>query len=62
MTVCRFKRGLAKKRGVDNPMHTVDSEFGAVEKKDELKFLMTVKSIDCFMRKLRFIGDRIQAV
>ena len=43
-------------------MHTVNSEFGAVGKKDELKFLMTVKSIGRFMRKLRFIGDRIQGI
>ena len=43
-------------------MPIMDIELGVVEKKDELKFLMTTKSRGCFMRKLRFIGDKIQAI
>ena len=43
-------------------MPSMDIELGVAEKKDELKFLMTAKSRGCFMRKLRFIGDKIQAI
>ena len=43
-------------------MPIMDIELGVVEKKDELKFLMTAKSRGCFIIKLRFIGDKIQAV
>ena len=43
-------------------MPVMDIELGVAEKKDELKFLMTAKSRGCFIRKLRFIGDKIQAI
>ena len=43
-------------------MHTLDIEFGVVEKKGELKIVVTAISRGCFMRKLRSVGDRVQAV
>ena len=58
-------RGAWRKRGrgaFNTPVHTLDIEFGVAEKKDELKFVVTAISRGCFMRKLRSIGDRVQAV
>ena len=43
-------------------MPIMDIELGVTEEKDELEFLMTAKSRGCFMRKLRFTGDKIQAI
>ena len=43
-------------------MHTMDIEFAVAEKKHELNVLMTAKSRGCFIRKVRFIGDRTQAI